>query len=295
MKILSAALAVWCLFLWVSPLSAQNVGSLLYEASPAPMIPEGYAQEIQPVQPAPAGDYGGSGSAGAKSPRKAFLFSLLVPGAGEFYAGARKRGIGFFLVEALSIGLYAAWDGKGDDIEVEFRAFADEIMEDDRPRWDRDEYERWRDSAFTYGDTTHTLPFRNGEELGAYQELFPGRYTHGEVDEQQFYELIGKYHQFVFGWDDRTSGNFADTTYSVDSEDREWYNDKRDDSNRFLKRAQYTIGVVLFNHVISAIDAARQARVHNEQIVSGSGTKVRMVLRDEEGEPVPMLIAWRRF
>jgi len=115
------------------------------------------------------------------------------------------------------------------------------------------------------------------------------------VDEQQFYELIGKYHQFVFGWDDRTSDTFADTTYSVHSEDRERYNDKRDESNRFLKRAQYTLGVVLFNHVISAIDAARQARAHNERVAVGNGTKVRMVLRDQEGEPVPMLMAWRRF
>jgi len=295
MKILSAALVAWCLSLWASPLPAQNLRSLLYDEPLPPMIPEGYAQELQPVQPSPAGDYSGSGSAGAKSPRKAFLFSLLVPGAGEVYAGALKRGIGFFLVEALSIGLHASWDGKGDDLEVEFRAFADKIMEDDRPRWDRDEYEAWRNSAFTYGDTTHTLPFKDEGDLVYWQEKFPGRYTSGEVDEQQFYELIGKYHQFVFGWHDRTSDNFADTTYSVHSENRDWYEDKRAESNRFLKRAQYALGVVLFNHVISAIDAARQARVHNERVAAGSGTKIHMVLRDEEGEPVPMLIAWRRF
>ena len=294
MKIVSTTLMIACLFLWASSPWAQSSRSLLYDEVPSPLIPEGHGREDLSAQPAPAEDYGGPALAGAKSPRKAFLFSLLVPGAGEAYAGAVKRGLGFFCVELLSIGVYVMWDGKGDDLETEFRAFADEIV-GGGPRWDRDVYEAWRNDAFTYGDTTHTLPFKNREEMEEYQKQFPGRYANAEIDAQQFYELIGKYHQFVFGWNDRSSDNFADTTYTVASEDRDWYEDKRAESNRYLKRAKYALGVILFNHAISAIDASRQARVHNEQAVVEPRTRVRMVLREERGEPVPMLMAWRRF
>ena len=214
-----------------------------------------------------------------KSPHLAFLMSVAVPGAGELYSGATKRGIGFLAVEGLVWGLYFNWNGKGKDQEKEFRAFADS-------HWKREDYERWRTSIFTYGDTTHTLPDQISKD---------------EKEVQQYYELIGKYDQFVYGWNDREDreGNFAsdisDSTRTIKSEKRVSYEDMRDESNKLLKKASYTLGVVLFNHVISAIDAARHAKLSGEATAQKERIRVRMALREEEGRPVPMVVMSRRF
>ena len=57
----------------------------------------------------------------AKSPGKAFLLSLLLPGLGELYAGARYRAAGFMTAEAVTWVAYAHWRSKGTDLRDEFR------------------------------------------------------------------------------------------------------------------------------------------------------------------------------
>ena len=52
----------------------------------------------------------------------------------------------------------------------------------------------------------------------------------------------------------------VDSVENFHSERRLRYEDDRDESNRFLKRASTISGIILINHVISAIDAARVAR-----------------------------------
>ena len=56
----------------------------------------------------------------------------------------------------------------------------------------------------------------------------------------------------------------VDSVENFHSERRLRYEDQRDESNRFLKRASTVSGVILINHVISAIDAARVARARAE-------------------------------
>ena len=88
-----------------------------------------------------------------KSSKRSFLLSALVPGLGQWYAGSKKRGLAFLGAEAALVGMWVAWKGKGNDLEEEFRAVADE-------HWDPDSTtslganRRFRDNS----SITHSLP-----------------------------------------------------------------------------------------------------------------------------------------
>ena len=246
-----------------------------------------------------------------KSSKRAFLLSALVPGLGEWYAGSKKRGLAFLGAEAALVGLWAAWRSKGNDLEEEFRAVADE-------HWDPEEYIAWRTSPISDNSSiTHELPcgehmekfyvparrewlnqLQAGEELGALDRSAAfGGCAPSEI--QQYYELIGKYDQFVSGWDDvvrRGTGNSVgwaevDSVENFRSERRLRYEGQRNESNRFLKRASTVSGVILINHVISAIDAARVARARAagaDEAALRRRTRFALVV-----QRVPMLVAYK--
>ena len=250
-----------------------------------------------------------------KSSKRAFLLSALVPGLGEWYAGSKKRGLAFFGAEAALVGLWAAWKGKGNDLEEEFRAVADE-------HWDPEEYIAWRESTISNNSSiTHALPcssevrgyivearregeLQPGEKLSALDrsEVFGGC---APSQIQQYYELLGKYDQFVSGWDDlrrgSSTGNAAvptevDSVENFYSERRLHYEDDRDESNRFLKRASTVSGIILINHVISAIDAARVARARAagaDEAALQRRTRFALVMQPWVRARVPMLVAYK--
>ena len=227
-----------------------------------------------------------------KSPRKAFLFSAILPGAGELYMGAKKRAAVFFGLEALTVGLYMSWKGKGDDIEKEFRQTADE-------QWDVLSYLAWRGSTISRNSSiTHALP------CSTYIVNEGSLDNCGGSEKQQYYELMGKYDQFVAGWSDLqdATGNTVQPTQidSVEnylSENRLVYEDRRDDSNKFLKRASNIAGLILVNHAISAIDAARTARVRRGGERARLERRTRFLFTMYEGlrGQVPMLMAYKPF
>ena len=238
------------------------------------------------------------GSGGeAKSPRRAFLYSVLVPGLGEWYAGAKKRGLVFFGIEAVAVGVWASWKGKGNDKEDEFRAVADE-------KWDPLNYLAWRGSTISRNSSiTHALPCSSYVDVYLETGKFKGC---EDAEIQQYYELLGKYDQFAAGWTDLVrveTGNAAQPT-EVDSvenflsERRLTYEIQRDDSNRYLKRASTLTGLILINHVFSAIDAARVARARSEGMDEAAlrrRTRMAFVMQPWQRGHVPMLMAYKPF
>ena len=246
-----------------------------------------------------------------KSSKRAFLLSALVPGLGEWYAESKKRGLAFFGAEAALVGLWAAWKGKGNDLEEEFRAVADE-------HWDPLNYLAWRGSAISDNSSiTHALPC-SSEVVEVYiparNEWMQQQQTSGlgsaafggcaPSEIQQYYELVGKYDQYVAGWTDlvrRSTGNAAaptevDSVENFHSERRLRYEDDRDESNRFLKRASTISGVILINHVISAIDAARVARARTAGADGAAlqrRTRLALVMQPWVQSRVPMLVAYK--
>jgi len=174
-----------------------------------------------------------------KSPKKAFFMSLLVPGWGEYYSGAKYRAAGFLGAEALTWLAWASWRSKGADLREEFRVFADQ-------NWDEYRYRQWQ--AYNAAQPSKNQ-YIETETLPTKQE-----------DIQQYYELVGKYAQFIYGWSDVSDQPLSVNNQSINSSIQQQYETMRNESNKHLKRASVVIGLTVVNHVISAIHASAYTR-----------------------------------
>lgn len=192
-----------------------------------------------------------------KSPAKALLLSAVLPGAGEFYTGSIIKGILFLGLEVGAWTGYYIYYNKGKDKEDEYKAFADR-------HWD---YFRWIASGDTAG--THHIPL---DERG------------NPIKNDDYYEMIGKYEQFLLGWDDWTLVN-SDTV----SARRLHYMDMRHKSNIYLKRALLGVSIAMANHVLSALDAAWSASRYNRRTVKMS---LRVEMNRQRGPMAVLRLRW---
>lgn len=235
---------------------------------------------------------------GAKSPGRAFFLSAAVPGLGELWAGSKTRAAVFFGLEVLGLGLYSSWDSKGNDLEDEFRVRADSTYNP----WN---YLAWRDSRNSrFSSITHALPCSSYVKASPSSVPVPDAIRDCEAGEkQQFYELIGKYDQFVSGWEDvydpdtgnRIESTEVDSAENFQSEIRLSYEVDRNESNKYLKRASNMLGLILVNHVISSIDAVRVARARNEgldEAIIDRRTRFGLALGGSAGT-TPLFMAYR--
>ena len=173
----------------------------------------------------------------SKSPSKAFLMSLAIPGMGELYTGAKKRAIGFLTAEAVTWITYARWRSRGNDLKTEFRTFADRL-------WDEGRYRQWQALNQAQGFPvleTHILPCKDSA---------PNPGACEKVDTQQYYEVIGKYDQFVYGWDDTRDLPLATNNEQIQSTLRLNYEGQRNESNKLLKRASVVVGLAVLGAAV---------------------------------------------
>lgn len=208
-----------------------------------------------------------------KSPLLAGFLSLIVPGAGEFYAESYLKSILFVAIEAAAISVSVIYEGKGDDQTAFFEDFAHE-------HWDVGRYARW---TITNLETIN--PALDPEE---YSELFlnpertqvnwtvlnrlesdiSGYYSHrlAPFGDQQYYEMIGKYPQFNPGWDDfgneYTDFEFGDPV----TPNFEYYSGERGKANDFYNIAAKAVIVTVINHIVSALDAAWTTSRYNKNL-----------------------------
>ena len=202
----------------------------------------------------------------SKLPSRAFLLSAILPGAGEFYAGAKWRALIFGTVEVASWALYIGQKNKGERLEDDYLKYADN-------HWDLD---RWF-SACEWNDFNK---FTGSHHIWINYTGSDGVSTEFEIDDQfqsvldsltglggiieplktrDYYENIGKYDQFSGGWQDFEDFNTnPDTAYMTDLRDS--YLTQREKSNRALKTATGVVTVIMFNHLISAFDAVIAAK-----------------------------------
>jgi hypothetical protein len=210
-----------------------------------------------------------------KSVKKAFLYSLIVPGSGEFYAGSKIKAAFFFGLDVTFWALYFNYHGKGKDKETEYQGFADN-------HWLEDEYIQWLYN--TYGVTSDQEPYEDPEtgDTVYFSHHLPDSKT------DQYYEMIGKYEQFRWGWLDYDSlTNFSPT--------RETYLGMRRDSNNLLNKAKYTAMFSLANHILSAFDAALAVKKYNKKGEKFSQIEFKMRLVERNQELIPRLSATMRF
>ena len=220
-------------------------------------------------------------------PARPMLYSLILPGAGQWYNKSPAWKIGLFAgIEAASIFSGLQWKKKAEDIRLQYEIFADQ-------NWD---LETWVFNTLNtpignYADVhingTHKLILvlsgSLAEQYGNYvssdslENNAHWVYTNevSVLRDRDFYENIGKYDQFVGGWIDcyglannqlwfEVEKDVGDSTeIIISTPNKENYVNQRGRSNDYLNMAKYAVSAVMFNHVISALEAVWSTQIRN--------------------------------
>ncbi len=131
------------------------------------------------------------------------LSSLILPGSGEAMLGY-KRGYLMMAADIFAWTRVAKYDKDGDDIQASFYDYADAHWSEDR-------------LAAAYNPASEDQ-VRGGLGLEYFQDVdpvsspadFPGNlplWIGRDADHWEYYENLGKWDQFVFGWDDFVNPN----------------------------------------------------------------------------------------
>ena len=193
-----------------------------------------------------------------KSPAKAFVLSLAVPGLGQYYYGSRVKPFVFLGAEVGTWVLHLRWHGQADDMTDEFQTLADN-------NWLEQRYSDFLLGVYGIGDD---------DSLSGFTEI--GHHL-PDTRVQQYYEMIGKYDQFSWGWVDAYLDHPDSVLYEFDpprvtgppktptSALRDRYETMRDDANKRYDRANKMIVVAIVNRLISAFEAYFVTRSLNKK------------------------------
>jgi len=215
-----------------------------------------------------------------KSPGKAFLFSAVVPGTGQLYAGSYLKAAGFLAIEAVSWYAYIHYTQLGKDREDQFEIYADSY-------WSEDKYWDW-------------IAHQSGkprEDLDALREWEHDTFSHGlhVSKDQQYYEMIGKYDQFNYGWSDVDPSYIGeDIPYwrNNPSSLRLHYETMRNGSNQAFKHATTGVTIVILNHILSGLEAAWSVTRDNREIAQASLQFEPRRLDDRPYNALTLQIKW---
>ncbi len=173
------------------------------------------------------------------------LCSAILPGLGELYLYTQSREKAilarvplFLAFEGYNWYAYKDNHDKGRDLKDQYVVFAD-------LHWSEERF--LEQHPCCYGGFCTDWEFYN-EHCNDGPDYFP--YIPRYLDFEEYYENIGKYDAFVYGWDDWDSVNPEYWTPN-----RTYYWSLRQDSNKHLARADDHIMLLIVNRVLSMIDA----------------------------------------
>ncbi len=195
---------------------------------------------------------------GRKTPVLSGILSAVIPGTGQVYNEDYWIAGIFLAAEATLIYVGLTYDKKGDDQTASFEKYADQ-------NWSVVDYATWL-NTYEGGDINidpdeSKLPWErvNWSELNAAETGSHHLPPHGE---QQYYELIGKYHQYSSGWNDFTGG----ANKELVSPNLIYYSGERGKANDFYSTAKTAVIGIYINHLLSALEAVWGATRFNNDI-----------------------------
>lgn len=206
-----------------------------------------------------------------KSPLLAGVLSAIIPGAGEIYTGEYLKAGIFVVLEAAVLTTAVIYDNKGDRKTNEFQDYADAYT-NPAHNWSVVEYANWLVENEYAPDRWAELKAKiiisndqsippwdrvNWSQLNAIESGSHKLPPHGE---QQYYELIGKYHQYASGWNDFTGD------INVISPNFLFYSQMRGEANDFYSTASTAVIGIYVNHLLSTLDAVWSSIRYNKDI-----------------------------
>jgi hypothetical protein len=228
------------------------------------------------------------GVSGTKNPFYGGLYSLVLPGAGQYESERYTKAVIFFAAEVALVTYSLVNQHNGNTKTQEFEQYAD-------AHWSAYRYAQYINTygVADYGPITNfsTADFiavqnndfskinqwESGSHEIGFTHLLP---KHGE---QQYYELIGKYNQYKFGWDTYpTDGNGVPVSDArkydeMIPQQMKDYAVERGKANDYYYAAGFAVSAIVINHVISALDAFISTRSYNKEITSSMGMNVKEI------------------
>ncbi|MDP2172789.1 MAG: DUF5683 domain-containing protein [Candidatus Cloacimonadaceae bacterium] len=139
-----------------------------------------------------------------KNARRAMLYSAILPGAGQFYTDPSAiMTWGFPVIEIAMIGGIVYFSSQGNSKTKDLEKFANgEIITQVF-----DYTVNGVDYSYTYTGTRYNMTYQNQvqqilKSVNAYDIYDDGFFRLDATNTQHFYEDIGKYNKYVFGWAD---------------------------------------------------------------------------------------------
>jgi hypothetical protein len=183
---------------------------------------------------------------GYKDRKKAFFYSLILPGAGEYYLGKRNFARAFFATEVTLWLSYFAFQQYGKWVREDALAFA----------------------ATHSGANIEGKPSQFFVDIGNYTDIYQyndAKLRYGE------YEKYYTEADYFWAWDQ--DGN------------RQKFENMRIASDRARNRSTYVLGAVVANHLLSAIHASWQTHRYNKNIDKLSATGIDFQIRADYLNP----------
>ncbi len=260
-----------------APIAGTLTGSLDVDLLALPASRTGLlADSIQPAEPK------------RYSPVTAGLLSAVVPGAGQFYTKNYLQSMAFFGVEVGMWIVCAVYNTKGNRETNNFQTYADQNWSVVRyVDWIHDVLPQFSISGIIISNDPNLPPWQrvdwtklnaleNEIGAGATSGAYYG-FTHSlpERPDQQYYELIGKYPQYVGGWNDAWNGNtplYTDNlsfagSYAMDvSPNFLFYRNMRGQANSYYAVATTASRVLIVNHIFGALEAVWNAAHENHKM-----------------------------
>jgi hypothetical protein len=199
---------------------------LFSSALPAPGEPASLPQQVEEV------------GSGKKSVGLAVLYSLLLPGLGEYYAGGYGSGKYFSIAEGALWISYAAFDIYGNSLRDDAIEFA-VVHAGINPRGKDDQY------FVDIGNFINTAQFDEVRSRNREPE-----------------RMYGNRPGYAWDW-----GPINDPQSDAN---RAAYKDQRLSGERVLNNRKFVVAAIIVNHIASAINAARAVISHNKEVADRS-------------------------
>jgi hypothetical protein len=261
----------------VSPLAPH---SLLYAQDGAlgdrfaPRVAEREASGPLSIRRAAEGSLDVTSSGEARSPRRALLLSLLLPGAGELYLGHRGRAVGFFVAEGAIWANFAAWEVSG---HLRRNDYIEQAQLGAGVGVDSGDDDYWR-LVGQYERSGGTGP-------GAYEEALRREARNQYPDDPT--------QQDRYVAERLPTGDRAWAWSTLDLQNS--YLRTRQNANRAFTRAKYSFGFAILNRLLSAVDTQilhRSSQGDAEGRATGGGTRILSAVTGDGGGA---LLVQRRF
>ncbi|MEO8210820.1 MAG: hypothetical protein ABI840_09665 [bacterium] len=206
---------------------------------------------------------------GEKSPYLGALFSGIIPGTGEFYSKHYLKGAIFLAIETGLWIAYGSFQSQGNEQTDQYEAFANQ-------NWSINKYAQWLVQQGFSGSGAITDPLTSNHEVLRREVniVEAQNFSHQlpPFGDQQYYELIGKYQNFVPGWGDADLMVVNRNNYiSYKTAMYTGYSYDRQQANDYYNNASTMTSLVIVNHVLSAADAAWSVSMFNKNLKVKTG------------------------